>query len=174
MVHAYHVIISAYGFWLPNDPRGSWSDFVRSWELFRFGPATKTESTRSVASRPHDIELRQRAKAALQHPPVRFSGHQALSVARGFGHMCEKSKVVIWACAIMPEHLQIRKSCPVRGRGRAGKSISTTRKRLIGQSATLNSIRSKRKSDDSIGRLSLHFTRNRVVRWTTAKRISHV
>ena len=28
-VVAYHVIITNYGFWLPNDPRGSWSDLVR-------------------------------------------------------------------------------------------------------------------------------------------------
>ena len=33
MVRWYHLIISAYGFWLPNDPRGSWSDFVGAWEL---------------------------------------------------------------------------------------------------------------------------------------------
>jgi hypothetical protein len=37
MVLAYHLIFSMYGFWLPNDPRGSWSEFVASWELFRFG-----------------------------------------------------------------------------------------------------------------------------------------
>src|SRR5690348_2721389 len=37
-----HVIISAYGFWLPNDPPGSWSDFVAAWELFRYGRATCT------------------------------------------------------------------------------------------------------------------------------------
>jgi hypothetical protein len=29
-VLAYHVVLGAYGFWLPNDPRGSWSDFVGS------------------------------------------------------------------------------------------------------------------------------------------------
>ena len=47
---AYHVVLGAYGFWLPNDPRGSWSDYVRSWELFvAGGPATKTETGRSVA-----------------------------------------------------------------------------------------------------------------------------
>src|ERR671928_232003 len=54
MVHAYHLIITAYGFWLPNDPRGSWSDFVRAWELVRFGKATKTDERRSLAHRPHD------------------------------------------------------------------------------------------------------------------------
>lgn len=35
MIHGYHLIWGAYGFWLPNDPRGSWSDFVYSWELER-------------------------------------------------------------------------------------------------------------------------------------------
>ncbi len=49
-VLAYHVIFGAYGFWLPNDPRGSWSDFVAAWELFLAGGhATKTTTRRSVA-----------------------------------------------------------------------------------------------------------------------------
>src|SRR5438552_2353693 len=41
IVHGYHVIFGTYWFWLPNDPRGSWSNFVASWELARFGAATK-------------------------------------------------------------------------------------------------------------------------------------
>ena len=48
MIHGYHVILPMYGFWLPNDPRGSWSDFVRKWELVRFGAATKTVERRSL------------------------------------------------------------------------------------------------------------------------------
>lgn len=40
MIHGYHVIMPMYGFWLPNDPRGSWSEFVRKWELVRFGKST--------------------------------------------------------------------------------------------------------------------------------------
>jgi hypothetical protein len=36
MVIASHVIVGMYGFWLPNDERGSWSDFIGSWELLRF------------------------------------------------------------------------------------------------------------------------------------------
>ncbi len=42
MIHAYHAIFGAYGFWLPNDPRGSWSDFVGAWELLRFGKSTRS------------------------------------------------------------------------------------------------------------------------------------
>jgi hypothetical protein len=42
---AYHVIVSMYGFWLPNDPRGSGSDFIGAWELFRYGGcATKVDT----------------------------------------------------------------------------------------------------------------------------------
>ncbi len=69
---AYHVILSAYGFWLPNDPRGSWSDFVWSWELAKFGPATKV-STRPLPRRrptrsPTPSPLA--AQSALHYPPV--------------------------------------------------------------------------------------------------------
>ena len=46
MIVGYHVIFGMYGFWLPNDPRGSWSEFVGEWELFRAaGRATKTNDT---------------------------------------------------------------------------------------------------------------------------------
>ena len=54
MVRWYHLIMTAYGFWLPNDPRGSWSEFVASWELYKFGAATKTNEKRSLARDPHD------------------------------------------------------------------------------------------------------------------------
>src|SRR2546423_10304608 len=100
MVVGYHVIFSAYGFWLPNDPRGSWSDFVGSWELFRYGPATKTTSRRSVAHKPHDRALRLAAKQALKYPPVNFNGVQARAAAIGFAAFAAKSKLNIWACAI--------------------------------------------------------------------------
>jgi hypothetical protein len=56
MICAYHVIFGTYGFWLPNDPRGSWSDFVASWEIFRYGPATKVTARRSHAWDTHDRE----------------------------------------------------------------------------------------------------------------------
>ena len=107
MVLAYHTIFSTYGFWLPNDPRGSWSDFVRSWELVRFGKATKVETTRSVANVSHDHDLRQRAKEALRYPPVVFTGRQALSVGKAFAQAAAESRYVIHACTIMPEHVHM-------------------------------------------------------------------
>src|SRR3954466_10705002 len=107
MIVGYHVIFSAYGFWLPNDPRGSWTDFVGSWELFRYGPATKTTETRSVAHADHDRAARRAAKQALKHPAVRFTEDQVRSVARGFAGYVERSGLKIWACAIMPDHVHL-------------------------------------------------------------------
>ncbi|HVS35294.1 MAG TPA: hypothetical protein VMS17_06900 [Gemmataceae bacterium] len=107
-VLAYHVIFGAYGFWLPNDPRGSWSDFVASWELFLAGgPATKTTTRRSVAHVRHNGAARRQAKLALQFPAVVFDGRQALSIAHGFARMVEKSRYRIHACSILPEHVHL-------------------------------------------------------------------
>jgi len=105
MVIAYHAIFTAYGFWLPNDPRGSWSDYVRSWELLRFGGATKTDERRSLARRPHDHHLRQQTKQALKYDPVSYSGRQALSISIGFQNAMKRSGYVFYACSILPEHV---------------------------------------------------------------------
>lgn len=107
MIVGYHVIFSTYGFWLPNDPRGSWSNFVGSWELFRYGPATKTSVRHSVAHREHDRARRLEAKSALKYPPVEFNGLQARAVARGFARYVERTALPVWACAILPDHVHL-------------------------------------------------------------------
>src|SRR5438132_2926096 len=83
VVLGYHIIFTAYGFWLPNDPRGSWSDFVASWELCLHGRSTKTDKKRSLAAVPHDVNKRRAAKMALSRHPVRFTGPQAQSIGHG-------------------------------------------------------------------------------------------
>jgi REP element-mobilizing transposase RayT len=107
MVIAHHAIFTAYGFWLPNDLRGSWSDFVRSWELLRFGPATKTDTRRSVAAADHDHTMRHQAKEHLRYAPVVFTGLQARAIARGFAESIAKSGYVLHACSILPDHVHL-------------------------------------------------------------------
>lgn len=107
MVLASHVIFGVYGFWLPNDPRGSWSDFVGSWELLRFGPATKVETRVSLARQPHDRAARRAAREALKYPAVHLTGVQARAVGRGFGASARKGGVTLLACAILPEHVHL-------------------------------------------------------------------
>ena len=85
MILAFHSIFTTYGFWLPNDPRGSWSDFVHSWELFRFGgPATKVAAKRSFAHDPHDAGFRRAAKEHLKYPPARFHDDTSLVLSNAY------------------------------------------------------------------------------------------
>ncbi len=105
MVLAYHLILSAYGFWLPNDPRGSWSEFVGAYELARFGPATKTNTRLSVAGCRFDPTRRAAVRAVLARRPVVFDGRQARAIAIGFAEYVDRSMVPVHACAIMPDHV---------------------------------------------------------------------
>jgi REP element-mobilizing transposase RayT len=102
-----HIIMTVYGFWLPNDPRGSWSDFVGAWELQRFGPATKVNTRRSVAHAPHDKAARRAARRAMKYDPVYFNGIQARAVARGFTKAIEEGSYPIHACSILPDHIHL-------------------------------------------------------------------
>ncbi len=108
MIHGYHVILPMYGFWLPNDPRGSWSDFVRKWEFVRFGSATGTIERRELEELP-EFELQQRvtAKQALMYEPVSIDGQQARSIGKGFAAQVTKSNYTVWACSILPEHTHL-------------------------------------------------------------------
>ena len=105
MVHGYHVIFGVYGFWLPNDPRGSWSDFGGAWELARFGATTK--SLERTALTPDQEIQRQQAKEMLKFPAVQFTGVQARAVGVGLAKGVEKSDLTIWACSILPEHVHL-------------------------------------------------------------------
>lgn len=99
--------MSFYGFWLPNDPRGSWSTWIRQWELLRLGPATKVETTRSVAGRRHDYAMRQAAKEQLKYPPVALTGVLAREVGTGFELAISQGHYSCYACSILPEHVHL-------------------------------------------------------------------
>lgn len=108
MVRWYHAIFSAYGFWLPNDPRGSWSDWVYARELFRFGgPANKVSDKRSYAHDPHDAQFRREMKEHLKYPPARFDPTCRATIGRGFANACEEFDICLLACAIGFDHVHV-------------------------------------------------------------------
>lgn len=108
MILGHHLIMTAYGFWLPNDPRGSWSEFVAAWELFRFGgKATKVETHRSLANDPRKRFARLAAKRLLKRPAVSWDGAQAVAIARGFKEVAEHWGLWIYACSVLPEHVHL-------------------------------------------------------------------
>lgn len=107
MVEAYHVVMTCYGFWLPNDERGSGSRYVGSKSLYKFGKATHVDSQWSVAHQPYNKALRLEAKKNLKYPPVALNGLRARAVGRGFSSYIEKSGLVVYACAILPDHVHL-------------------------------------------------------------------
>ncbi|MCA9235893.1 MAG: hypothetical protein KDA44_10510 [Planctomycetales bacterium] len=101
-----HIVFSCYGFWLPNDPRGSGSRVVRAQHLYDAGgEATRVDSRRSVAKRPHDRAIRLATKAALARRPVVLTGEQACAVARGIADLLPRLEAKLHALAVLPDHV---------------------------------------------------------------------
>ena len=108
MIRGYHVIFGSYGFWLPNDPRGSWSEFVAAWELRRFGEATKTLERKSF----QELTVRERnwlaaARNSLKYPQVHFEAPHIEAIANGFAKRVTSSGYEIWECSILSEHVHL-------------------------------------------------------------------
>jgi REP element-mobilizing transposase RayT len=105
---AYHIVYSTYGFWLPNDPRGPWSSFVRNKRLYAlFGAATKVATHANLARREHDRDRRLGAKRELKRPPVLLNGPQAREAALAIGEVAVAKNVAVLACAVMPDHVHL-------------------------------------------------------------------
>jgi REP element-mobilizing transposase RayT len=106
LVIAYHLIWTAYGTWLPNDPRGSGSTKISSRLVAELGELHFGRKTIQPSSR----ELRdyyKRADGMLQFPTARFDEAARDEIATAFGHVITTRKYTCYACAIMPDHVHI-------------------------------------------------------------------
>jgi REP element-mobilizing transposase RayT len=108
MAIATHCIWGAYGFWLPNDPRGSGSTFVGSHAIWEAGgEATLVHASRSLAHQNHDRQLRMAGKVALRKPAMRFTDAHINAIGVGFAAAVRIGNYNLYACAIMPDHVHI-------------------------------------------------------------------
>jgi len=107
-IHGVHLCWGTYGFWLPNDPRGSGSETVWADHLKPFGDATfAADRKRSRAKTGHDRQQRWAAKRALMRPPVLFDGYQAKCAALAFGEVLAEEEIPVWACTVLPDHVHL-------------------------------------------------------------------
>ena len=104
-VIAYHIIFGAYGFWLPNDPRGSQSKYVFAPRLTMFGPPTRLREDTTLS--PAEAERLRLMHGELQRPPVRFERPQVAAIADGFSQIIARLGLVFYAAALMPDHVHI-------------------------------------------------------------------
>jgi len=104
MIPAFHAIWTAYGWWLPNDPRGSWSEEV--WH-----PEIRDLGERYLGRRPEQPTpdaLRDwlaSAQGELRHDPTILDGPAALAAARGIRSQREKHGYALLALAVLPDHV---------------------------------------------------------------------
>jgi REP element-mobilizing transposase RayT len=106
MVIAYHLIWTLYGWWLPNDPRGSTSQFVHSDVIFDLG--NLHEGRKRIQPSSREIrEFYNVAKNKLRFPLLSFAPTEFSSVAAGFAIAIKQYGYTCYACAIMPDHIHI-------------------------------------------------------------------
>jgi REP element-mobilizing transposase RayT len=106
LVIAYHLVWTVYGYWLPNDPRGSMSRTIRNDVLADLGALHLGRKRVQPASR----DLRAfyaRAKEKLMHPLLEFPSEQIDCIASAFGATIRACRYTCYACAIMPDHVHV-------------------------------------------------------------------
>jgi REP element-mobilizing transposase RayT len=103
---AYHLIWTAYGWWLPNDPRGSGSRLIRNDILAELGELHCGRKRVQPAGR----EVRQfyeEAAAVLQHPLLTFDDPARSEIGGAFASVVEDQQYTCYACAVMPDHIHL-------------------------------------------------------------------
>src|SRR5687768_5576422 len=106
LVIAHHLIWTLYGWWLPNDPRGSCSTGIKSDVLAQLGDLHLGRKKVQPAGR----EIRafyQEARPLLKHPLLQFDETARTLVAAGFAHAVADANLTCWACAILPDHIHV-------------------------------------------------------------------
>jgi REP element-mobilizing transposase RayT len=106
MVIAHHLIWTAYGYWLPNDPRGSMSktiacDVIAELGRLHYGRKTVQPSAREVR------EFHEWAKQVLKHPLLDFAVRDFPALADALAETIREQNYTCYACAIMPDHVHI-------------------------------------------------------------------
>jgi REP element-mobilizing transposase RayT len=106
IVIAYHLIWTAYGWWLPNDPRGSCSRSIRTNILAQLGDLHQGRK----AAQPTSSEIRQFYEAArdwLKYSLHTFDPPAVDIIAEAFAAAVAEQRYTCYACCIMPDHVHM-------------------------------------------------------------------
>ncbi len=106
LIIAYHLIWTAYGWWLPNDLRGGGSFIIRNDLLADLG---KLHFGRKKIQ-PAGYEVREFYDAAadrLKYPLITFNPEMIACISRAFAAVIQQMKYTCYACAIMPDHVHL-------------------------------------------------------------------
>jgi REP element-mobilizing transposase RayT len=106
IVIGYHLTWTAYGLWLPNDPRGGMSQTIARDVIAELGAlhyGRKQVQPAGWILR----EFYERAKEVLKFPVLTFAAREVDIVATAIGEAIASQKYTCYACAVMPDHVHI-------------------------------------------------------------------
>lgn len=106
LVIAYHLIWTAYGTWLPNDPRGGGSAGI-SCRLIRELGELHLGRKRIQPTRYELRRFIEQAADSLRYPILRFDENARATVANAFQRVVDREKLTCYACCIMPDHVHM-------------------------------------------------------------------
>jgi REP element-mobilizing transposase RayT len=105
-VIAYHLVWTAYGWWLPNDPRGSGSHAIRSDVLADLGVLHHGRK-RIQPSGSFVRDFQERAEDLLKHPRLSFDDEAVQQLAAAFAQVIADERYTCYAGVIMPDHVHL-------------------------------------------------------------------
>lgn len=106
MIAAYHLLWTIYGYWLPNDPRGSVSQRIRNDSIADLGPV-HFERKREQPSRKELRDFQKESAKVLRFELRKLSVDELAGVATAFAEVIRARTYTCYACAIMPDHVHL-------------------------------------------------------------------
>jgi REP element-mobilizing transposase RayT len=106
LVIAHHLVWTGYGWWMPNDPRGSMSHKVASDVIAELG---ELHYGRRKVQPPAEVirEFHHRAEDVLTFPLLEFARREVEMIAESFSETITEHRYTCYACAIMPDHVHL-------------------------------------------------------------------
>jgi REP element-mobilizing transposase RayT len=106
MVAGHHLLWTAYGWWLPNDPRGSMSHHIASASIAELGTLHYGRKRIQPASR--DLKkFYEQAREVLKHELLTLTPEDFELIAEAFATVIKDQHYTCYACAIMPDHVHL-------------------------------------------------------------------
>lgn len=106
MIIAHHLILTGYGHWLPNDPRGSMSERVHTEGVAELGEHHYGRRK----EQPSREELRgfhRRAEEELAHAVLWWDNAERQALVEAFGEAIVGEKLTCYACAVLSNHVHL-------------------------------------------------------------------
>ena len=106
MIIAYHAIFTTYGTWLPNDPRGSFSEKTYKEQLSVLGDI---QYGRQYPQPPNGelAQLWSLSRRKLSRDSFFIDDRTRATVAEGFAQVTSRLNLNVGACAIMNDHVHL-------------------------------------------------------------------